>query len=80
MHGRMLPSKMILMVTRRFRIVKALVRAAIAGVAFALSTAPAAAGNEEAVRRCQELMPAFVKAPSRLDIVFSGSDSFTVKA
>ena len=46
-----------------------LVRAALAAVALALAAAPAAAaGNEEAVRRCQELVPAFVKAPLRLDI------------
>ena len=60
---------MILMVTQCLRLWKVLVRAALVGVVLApLATSPARAGNEEAVRRCQELMPAFVKAPSRLDI------------
>ena len=46
-----------------------LVRAALAGAVLALFAAPAArAGNEAAVQRCQELVPAFVKGPSRLDI------------
>ena len=57
------------MVTRRFRILKTLVGVAVAGAVLALSAAPAAAAsNQDAVGRCQELMPAFVKAPSRLDI------------
>jgi branched-chain amino acid transport system permease protein len=58
------------MVTRRFRILKTPARAAgLALAVFAFLAAPAAgAGNEEAVRRCQELVPAFVKAPSRLAI------------
>ena len=57
------------MVTRRLRFLKLLVRAAFAGAVLALFAAPAArAGNEVAVQRCQELVPAFVKGPSRLDI------------
>jgi hypothetical protein len=60
---------MMLMVTQCLRLWKVLVGAALVGVVLApLATSPARAGNEEAVRRCQELMPAFVKAPSRLDI------------
>jgi branched-chain amino acid transport system permease protein len=46
-----------------------LVHVALVGAVLVLGAAPAAAvGNEEAVRRCQELMPAFVKGPSRVDI------------
>lgn len=57
------------MVTRRRPFLKLLVRGAFAGVILALSAATAlAAGNADAVSRCQELVPAFVKAPSRLDI------------
>jgi branched-chain amino acid transport system permease protein len=47
---------------------KALARAAALALAVIAPASPAGAGNEEAVRRCQELMPAFVKAPARLDI------------
>ena len=44
-------------------------RAAAVGVILALSAAPAAAaGNEEAVRKCQELLPGFTPQPSRLSI------------
>jgi len=69
LHGVLLPSKLILMVTRRSLFLKLLVRAALAGLVLALSAATAlAAGNPDAVSRCQELVPAFVKAPSRLDI------------
>jgi len=39
------------------------------GVVLALFAAPAAAaGNEEAVRKCQELLPGFTTQPSRLSI------------
>jgi branched-chain amino acid transport system permease protein len=69
LHDQLLPAKVILMVTRYLRLLKMFVRVALSGVALALYAAPAAAaGNGDAVSRCQELVPAFVKGPSRLDI------------
>src|SRR5262245_22738625 len=69
LQGHLLPSKLILMVTWRLLLLKVLVCVAVAGVLATLFARPAAAaGNEEAVRRCQELLPAFIKAPPSLTI------------
>jgi branched-chain amino acid transport system permease protein len=54
---------------RTRRAVAALWPGLLLAIVFLSTPAPAtAAGNEEAVRRCQELMPAFVKAPLSVTI------------
>src|SRR5262245_3597107 len=48
----------------------------LASLLLSLAAPAAGAGNEEAVRRCQELMPAFVKAPLSvtIDLQDQGAD------